>query len=293
MTAMCTTGAIVINGNDGKRRVFGFKTSDSPWTGFWHGQLNRPGGFDSLAYGLVPQQGVNAGMNRAGLTLISSYFDYVENGHDAQTPSESSPAPAVMGNPHWGGDLRGIVQAEALSKCADAPGARQMFEQAFGDVIAPVGGNHVIADASGFIYVFEHCRGKVALQDASDTGYVARSNQSFLLFQEEQGRMAETTRKDREQRLEQAEGVLAELKRDEGDITSAEVIDRLKLLVSMHRGAGDEPGSICAHGLVKGRSNAAEPHETMSGLLWDITGRTMYYTIGHPCRSEWKELRFT
>lgn len=282
---MCTTGAIVLNDCNGNRRVFGFKTSDSPWTGFWHGQVNQLEGLDALAYGLLPQQGINAGMNRMGVTVISSYFDYRSD----QPNMKETPAD----NPYWGGDLRGIVQGEVLATCQNADEAKMLFEHSFTGVRAPVGGNHIILDDVGTLYVFEHCRGQIGLQIATDQGYVARSNQSLLLFQEEQMEQDHIIRLDRELRLQQAEELLANLKRDEEMVGDEEVLIELKALTAMHVSEGSKLGSICAHGIREGRSNSTEPHQTMSALIWDIGNRKMHYTIGHPCQSEWKEMQFT
>ena len=282
---MCTTGAIVLNDCNGNKRVFGFKTSDSPWTGFWHAQVNQREGVDSLAYGLLPQQGINAGMNQLGVTVISSYFDYKSH--------QPLMKETLTDNPYWGGDLRGIIQGEVLAKCKDADEAKMLFERSFTDVKAPVGGNHIILDKFGTIYVFEHCRGQTGLQIATDQGYVARSNQSLLLFQEEQMKQEETIRLDRELRLQQAEHILSNLKKDEDTIKNEDVLRRLRALTSLHIGEGNQLGSICAHDITEGRSNSTEPHQTMSALIWDINNRRMHYTIGQPCQSEWKEMQFT
>lgn len=282
---MCTTGAIVLNNSNGNKRIFGFKTSDSPWTGFWHGQVNQREGIDALVYGLLPQQGINAGMNQMGVTVISSYFDYRRDQPNMkETPTD---------NPYWGGDLRGIVQGEVLATCENADEAKTLFEYSFAGVRAPVGGNHIILDDVGTIYVFEHCRGQTGLQIATDQGYVVRSNQSLLLFQEEQMKQEEAIRLDRELRLQQTEHILSTLKKDEDTIKNEDVLRRLKALTSLHVGEGKNLGSICAHGITEGRSNSTEPHQTMSALIWDINNRTMHYTIGHPCQSEWKEMQFT
>ena len=282
---MCTTGAIVLNDYHGNKRVFGFKTSDSPWTGFWHGQVNQREGFDALSYGLIPQQGINAGMNQLGMTVISSYFDFESH----QSLLKETP----IDNPYWGGDIRGIVQGEVLASCQDADEAKKLFIELFKEKSASVGGNHIILDEAGNIYVFEHCRGQKGLQIATDQGYVARSNQSLLLFKEEQKKQDLDVRLDRGLRLEQAEYILASLKKNEEFVGEEEVLHNLKKLTSMHVENGNGLGSICAHGITKGRSNSVEPHETMSALIWDVTNKRMHYTIGHPCKAEWRVMEFT
>ncbi|RXZ80654.1 hypothetical protein EBB07_18020 [Paenibacillaceae bacterium] len=284
---MSTTGAIVINRKNGEQRIFGFKTSDSPVTGFWHGQVNRPDGYDTLAYGLTPQQGINAGLNSQGLMMISSYFDYVEP-NTFEFGSEQAKDSFVF--PSWSGDIRGIIQAKALGECTIAAEANALLEDAFMGSAA-IGGNHLVVDKNGGLFVFEHCRGRIGLQDATLQGYAARSNQSLLMFHEEQGRISASARLDRKLRQQQAERQLASLKREEAELDDAEVIARLQTLVAGHVGQGGEPGSICAHGIRSGRSNSSNPHQTLSAMIWQVNDKVMHYTVGHPCSSSWKKMR--
>ena len=246
--------------------------------------MNKREGVDSLAYGLLPQQGINAGMNQLGVTVISSYFDYKSH--------QPLMKETLTDNPYWGGDLRGIIQGEVLAKCKDADEAKMLFEHSFTNVKAPVGENHIILDNSGTIYVFEHCRGQMGLQVVTDQGYVARSNQSLLLFQEEQMKQEETIRLDRELRLQQAEHILSNLKKDEDTIKNGDVLRRLKALTSLHIGEGNHLVVLCTW-YYGGKVQLLMAHDTMSALIWDINNRKMHYTIGQPCQSEWKEMQFT
>lgn len=284
---MCTTGAIVLNRGT-EKRVYGFKTSDSPWCGYWHGMVKRPDGFDSLGYGLIPQQGINAGMNERGLTVISSYFDYVEPG--SKDLGRQQPESSAAGNTPWKGDLRGIVQAEVLAKHGTSKQALDYFQYTFRNTQSAVGGNHVIVDPSGEIYVFEHCRGMTGIEPVSSRGYVVRSNQSMTLYPREQELMSQAAREDRETRLKVAVSVLEDMKQREEDLDQQEVIQMLQSMTSIHNGSKEAPGSICAHGVISGRSNASEPHHTLSALIWDVSNKVMYYSQGNPCESKWESM---
>ncbi|MCR8630387.1 hypothetical protein [Paenibacillus radicis (ex Xue et al. 2023)] len=285
---MCTTGAVVIKDRSGGKRIFGFKTSDSPLTGFWHGQVNNPGRYDALGYGLTQQQGINAGMNEKGLMVISSYFGYKEHMPDVASEQKQSSK-----NSYWSGDVRGIVQAEVLAGCSAAAEAAALFVERFSEGMAPLGGNHVIVDRTGELLVFEHCQGLYGLQNATKQHFIVRSNQAFTLFQSEQNQLPEEIREDRGIRQRLAEQILSNIKREEMNLDAVEVINRLKQMTALHAGSGESTGSICAHGVSKGRSNSPEPHETLSAMIWDIRSKKMHFTVGHPCKGEWHEMDFS
>lgn len=266
---------------DGTPTVFGFKTSDSPPVLFWHGKAAGPSRHAILAYGLAPQQGINAGLNDQGLLLISSYFDYAD-------PSEPSALRETAD--YWQGDLRGRLQAEALAVCTDARGALEVLERGIAEGGPSIGGSHIIADKNGTILVFEHCRGRTAWQDASSAGWAVRSNQALRLFPEEQRRMSARLRADRGRRYETASAALRLLAGRPLDSRTA--VDALKRLTATHERDGTGSGSICAHGILHGRSNAPLPHMTLSAMVWDVTAGEMHYTSGRPCVSGWKRMAF-
>jgi hypothetical protein len=289
---MCTTGAVAVTDRSGNTSVFGFKTSDAPLGGgFWHGRVNNPGRYTALGYGLTQQMGINAGMNEKGLTVISSYFGCTDPGVAVAAEAFKSPGQPSDSLSYWSGDVRGIVQAEALAECASANEAAALFTEHFSGRAAPLGGNHVLADATGQLLVFEHYQGTYGLQNATEQQFVVRSNQAFTLFLDEQDQLPEAIREDRGIRLRLATQILADIKRDEAGLDTGQVIDRLKRMTSLHIGNGNDFGSICAHGVTKGRSNSPAPHETLSAMIWDIRSRKMYYTAGHPCKGEWREKR--
>ena len=101
-----------------------------------------------------------------------------------------------------------------------------------------------------------------------------------------------TIQQDRQERLKHTEQVLKKLKEHQHQLSREDILNVLKDMLSHHVGNGSELGSICAHGITKGRSNSEEPHETMSGLIWDVKKKEMYYTVGHPCSSEWRKISF-
>ncbi|MFC5702191.1 hypothetical protein ACFPVX_12890 [Cohnella faecalis] len=292
---MCTTGAVVCRDDRGLPHVYGFKNSDSAPVGYWHGRTGGVEGFASLAYGLFPQLGVNAGMNEKGVALISSFFDYADPENEG-----------ADGSRYWSGDLRGKAQGEALAKARTASEALAVMNDVFErERELSIGGCHIIADPEGSLFVFEHSRGRVAVQDATNQRWVARSNQAFCLFREEQRTMSEDIAQDRNERLQSAEDTLRFL--TERDIQPPDARKALRQLLSSHAyvdsqshcdngmAAADpvnRQGSICAHGIVRGRSNAAIPHVTMSGMIWELSAGTMSYTLGQPCRSAWRKLSF-
>ncbi|MBB6636644.1 hypothetical protein [Cohnella thailandensis] len=276
---MCTIGALVIVDPSDQLRVYGFKNADNPPVGYWHGVAGSGDGYSSLAFGLLPQTGINSGMNEKGLLLISSFFGF-------------SSADKEKRDGFWQGDLRGKVQAEALARCATAEEALELMLERFGQSAEiSIGGSHVIVDRRGGLYVFEHSEGYTAWQDATAQGWAARSNQSFGLFRAEQELQHSDVSKDRALRLERAESVLSGLGNKKLD--ASEAISAIQYLLRMHENAdGSAIGSVCAHGVLSGRSNAPLPHDTVSGMIWDLAEAEMKYTLGQPCRNEWRRLGF-
>ncbi|MBB6690325.1 hypothetical protein H7B90_02825 [Cohnella xylanilytica] len=278
---MCTIGALAYEDETGRLRVFGFKNADNPPVGYWHGTAGGgDGGFRSLAFGLLAQTGINAGLNERGLLVVSSYFG-------CEDPSESE-GPAEPGGGFRSGDIRGRVQAEALARCETAADALVLLQERFEEAEErSIGGSHILADKDGGLYAFEHHRGHTAWQDASLAGWAARSNQAFGLFAAAQARQRDEIVRDRTIRLRTAELRLDALarRRPPGE----EAIAELRSLLASHApDGGGAVGSICAHGAVHGRSNAPLPHDTVSSMIWDVTEGKMHYTLGQPCRSEWR-----
>ncbi|CAI6025256.1 hypothetical protein [Cohnella sp. JJ-181] len=278
---MCTIGAIVCRRADGEASVLGFKNSDSPPVGYWHGIAGSEGGYKALAYGIQAQHGINAGMNERGVMLISSYF-----GCDAPR-SDGGTAES-----YWKNDLRGAAQAEALARCATAEEALGLVLERYRAAAEPtVGGSHVIADRSGRLFAFEHEGDETAWHDDTARGWTARSNQALGLMAAEQAALPEAVRADRELRLAQAQGALSALRR--AGSGREEALAALKALLASKRGAADgaavgAAGDICAAGVVYGRSNAALPHVTLSGLIWDAGSLEMHYTAGRPDKAPWR-----
>ncbi|SFB57819.1 hypothetical protein SAMN05216312_114115 [Cohnella sp. OV330] len=280
---MCTIGAIVCRGPDGNAAVLGFKNSDSPPVGYWHGIAGAEGGYASLAYGIQPQKGVNAGMNERGVMLISSYFGCEIPAPDGR-PAES----------FWLNDLRGSAQAEALARCGTAEEALALMLERYRETAEPtVGGSHVIADRGGKLLVFEHEGMETAWHDDSAQGWAARSNQALGLKSAEQASLPEAIRSDRELRLAKAQETLASLVRS--GCGREDAVKALASLLASKRVSEDgtgasSSGDICADGVMHGRSNAALPHVTLSGLIWDASALVMHYTAGRPGRAPWQKI---
>ncbi|CAM3714877.1 hypothetical protein COLU111180_04575 [Cohnella lubricantis] len=299
---MCTIGIVACRNLEGELRIFGFKNADNPPVGYWHGRTGTSvggggvgesgvqsrggavagsGGYASLAFGLLPQTGVNAGLNERGLLVISSFFGF------------EAPEQAKEPDGYWHGDIRGKTQAEALARCDSAADALALLAERYRAEDGPTtGGSHLLADREGRLYAFEHAFGEMAWQDASQAGWAARSNQSFGLFPAEQRSQREEIVRDRELRLRTAEEALAGLAGR--PMPEEQALEALRRLLASHgpSDGGEELGSICAHGVPYGRSNAAVPHDTVSGLLWNVSAGEMAYTSGPPCRSTWHKLRF-
>jgi|GEM_PF-1101782 len=278
---MGTIGVMRCIGEDGAPAVYGFSTSDSPPAQFWHGLAGGPSRHAVLAYGLMPQQGINAGLNERGLLIVSSHFDFAD-------PSDH---PVIRGvGDCWLGDLRGLIQAEALAVCIDAWDALEAMRRGIAEGGPSIGGSHIIADRSGTIIVFEHCRGRAAWRDETAAGWAVRSNQAFGLFAEEQRLMPVRMREDRARRYETAAATLRLFAGRPADRRTA--VDALKRLTASHERGGTGSGSICAHGILHGRSNAPLPHMTLSAMVWDVAGGAMHYTTGRPCESAWRIMAF-
>lgn len=278
---MCTIGAIVCREPDGGTAVLGFKNSDSPPVGYWHGIAGGEDGWAALAYGIQAQQGVNAGMNERGLMLISSYFGCDIPAADGRA-AES----------YWQDDLRGTAQAEALARCGRAEEALALLLERYAAAARPtIGGSHVIADREGRLLVFEHEGAETAWRDDTARGWTARSNQALALRQADQRALPAAIAEDRSLRLAQAESALQALTLV--GASREEALPALRrLLASRISAHGDAAGDICADGVVYGRSNAALPHVTLSGLIWDAAALQMHYTAGRPGRAPWQTLAF-
>ncbi|MFD2333135.1 hypothetical protein ACFSR7_28090 [Cohnella sp. GCM10020058] len=281
---MCTIGAIVCRSADGGAVVLGFKNSDSPPVGYWHGIAGAEGGYASLAYGIQPQKGINAGMNERGVMLISSYFGCETPAPDGR-PAES----------FWMNDLRGTAQAEALARCGTAAEALALMRERYRDAAEPtVGGSHVIADRHGTLFVFEHDGMETAWHDDTAQGWTARSNQALGIKLAEQEALPEAIRSDRELRLVRARNTLETLARS-GSGQKETLSALASMLASRREGGARAPasGDICADGVIYGRSNAALPHVTLSGLIWNAQSLEMQYTAGRPGMAPWQVMRLT
>jgi hypothetical protein len=69
-------------------------------------------------------------------------------------------------------------------------------------------------------------------------------------------------------------------------------VDALKRLTASRERNGTGSGSICAHGILHGRSNAPPPHMPLSAMVRDIAAGGKYCTTGRSCISGWKRPAF-
>lgn len=280
---MCTTGVVTTRTVDGERVVLGVKTSDSLPSQFWHGIVRQPGGARIAAYGLVPQQGINAGLNEHGLLLISAYLDY------RHIPDD----PERMSARRWTADVRGMIQADILDRARTAREALDSLYREFARFPDSTGGVHLVADAAGELAVFEHCDGRAGHEWRSEAGYAARGNNGLCIYVAEQDRLPGPVRFDRTERHRHMEETMAALSAQAGRLTRAEMIAVLRETLAAHGPDGPERGgTICSHGVDGGvRSNLPGPHYTLSAMIWDVGNRDMFYTDGYPCARPWHTLR--
>lgn len=286
---MCTSGVVSAIGLDGRRHVYLGKTLDFCHTGCWHAVVHHSQGHDALCLGMTPQLGVNSGINSAGLAVILSYLDY-------RGPFEA-PNDAQSGNLlKWKGDDRGVANAALLARCTNVQEAVEFLYDFIPRYPGVTGGNHMLADASGQIAVFEHCNGQMQHQFYTEAGFTARGNNGLLVRYEEQAKLPAEVREDRETRYSAMLACMRETHAALCEGAVGAVAERnFKDMLSSHghRGA-DGLGSICVHGLALpgGRASSPLPNWTISGIIIDVTGRKMSYTVGNPCQSEWRVLQF-
>lgn len=284
---MCTCGALSRYGPDGRLVSYLLKTSDSDFVPHWHGHVRDHRGRSFLAFGIVPQGGINAGINDAGLALMMSFLDY-------RGPREISEAAETGGA--WWEDERGLINADLLSRCASVSEGMEFLFEAVRSRRPRIGGSHFLADPSGAIAVFEHCDGRMEGRLYPDGGVVARGNDGLLIWAEEQERLPPALREDRRARREVMARALAGL---EASVSGGEGPDglekELKGILASHAPAGvDAIGSICAHGVgvPGGRWWSPAPNWTMSGIILDVAARRMIYSVGNPCAGRWRGLSF-
>lgn len=266
------------------------KTSDSDFTPHWHAYVSNPHRFDVLAYGIMKQGGINAGINNAGVALMMSYFDYrVSAGALVAQPDDMFV--------RWPDD-RGLVNAALLAQCRSTTEAIAFLYDAVGRRPGIVGGNHLVADVSGAMAMFEHCNGRMAHRLYSEGGILSRGNDGLLIWPEEQETLPDAVRDDRRLRRETMERSLTDVRAAiaAGEFDEAHLDGKLKSALSSHAQEGSvNLGSICAHGIEAPAARMPMHGEiwTMTGVIFDVVNGRMHYSLGNPCHGRWKSLTFS
>jgi len=292
---MCTIGAITGRDRAGEVRSFLLKTADC-WAGceFHHSIETSEGGVRRIDFSVEPQLGVNSGLNEYGLGVVISYSDYrfrdpeiyprEEVFRDAFISSEKEP--------------RTQMNHLVLSHCKSVPQAVEFIERFVTRHPEMMGGNHLLADATGNVAIVEQCEGKTAVADYSQVGYAGRGNNSSLLIRDKQASISIIH--DCLKRQEQME---AFLKSQVGVLENGDgprFIESAKALLGSHAGSPDQTGSICVHGLqVRGTRAPAigrfgtAPFWTATALVLDLRRREMLFSVKNPCQGEWRSLNLT
>lgn len=283
---MCTSGTLATTDRDGNSVILLGKTIDFYDASLWHGPITNTEGFSSVGCGLIPQIGVNSGMNEAGLGILLSYLDY--RGPFAKEQYVEDEGPLSK----WTGDDRALLNATVLAKCATVKEAVELLYELVPLSPDMPGGNHMLADADGNVAVFEHCGGQ--MNHHFYEGIAARGNNGLLTVLEHQQKLPEEIKTDREKRCAQMHGCVSKLCEgiNAGSLHKEEAIQRLKNILSDHTDGGKAAGSVCIHGLELpgARANTSKPLSTVTALIFDITAKRMHFTTSPPCESNWYKM---
>ncbi|MEW6274656.1 MAG: carcinine hydrolase/isopenicillin-N N-acyltransferase family protein [Bacillota bacterium] len=287
---MCTSGVISAVDREGKKRVFLFKTVDYDLVGAWHAVVRSGRGYDALAIGMVPQLGINSGLNEKGLGVCMSYLD-VKGVEDSAKVESRMPA-------RWAGDDRGLANAAVLASCTTVEEAIEYYYDFVAKHPGTVGGNHMLADATGNIAVFEHSNGEARHAYYTDTGFAARGNNGLLVIQKQQELLPEEIKKDRMVRYQKMNEFLAGLHFElKNGLNDEVIVQKIKGILSYHAPTGvDQPGSICTHNLQLNGARTNQPLPgcwTITSVIFDIMKLKCYFSIGNPCQDQWGTISFS
>jgi hypothetical protein len=276
---MCTCGAISTTDQNGKPVIMLGKTLDFYETGFWYGVVSHSSGYEAVGGGIVPQIGVNSGMNEKGLGVLLSFLDY-------RGPFEMLESNIIPGK--WDEDDRALLNAQLLAKCSKVEEAVNFLYDAIPGYPNMPGGNHMLADTDGTIAVVEHCNGEIKHQYNTEDGYASRGNNGVVAILDEQKRLPDDVKKDRFKRSEAMGDTLQNLLNKK--INQEEVIVKMKEILSSHRQKHQsEPGNICIHNyaLPGARASTHFPLSTVTAVVYNLVDKKMYYTKTNPCQKEW------
>ncbi|WP_066189621.1 MULTISPECIES: carcinine hydrolase/isopenicillin-N N-acyltransferase family protein [Gracilibacillus] len=212
------------------------------------------------------QEGINSGMNEAGLAVLSSYASLTEH-----PPSKNSELV----------DTRGTANEYVLQHCSHVQDGLQTLERQLQQTPSDVGGIHFLVDANYTIGILEHdpVTREIQQQIIADNS-VIRANHPLLL----KGRGAEGS--DRSMRYEKATQAIE-------NIQGKAWLAHLQELLSQHVAPGeDQLGQLCIHQFENtgSRSKDLTPHSTATALIFDVANKRFIYSEGSPCNGQWKIL---
>ena len=292
---MCTIGATVAKDRAGNVRAFLLKTADC-WAGceFHHSIQASENGTRRIDFSVEPQFGVNSGLNEHGLGLVISYSDYRFRDPEIYTRDEHFRDVFVSSEKEPRTEMNQLV----LSNCKTVPQAIEFIEGFVRRHPEMMGGNHLLADATGNLAIVEQCEGTTAVVDYSQVGYTGRGNNSCLLIRDKQASISIIH--DCLSRQQQMEGFLKSQMAVLEDGDESRFVSSAKVLLGSHAGGPDQTGSICVHGLqVRGTRAPAigpfgtKPFWTATALVLDLQRRQMLFSVNNPCQGEWQSLDLT
>jgi len=283
---MCTCGAFVSHNKTLRATSLAAKTIDFYASSLWVGRVHSTEGYQAIGCGLVPQIGVNSGMNEKGLVVLLSYLDY-RGPFDHDDTIKEIPSSGIS---VWAEDYRAIINAEILSRCSSANEAIELLYQLVPHYKGMPGGNHMLLDSEGRLAVFEHCNG--VMNHMFYESYVARGNNGRCVRLAEQSDIPEMVNRDRTERYQSMETSVYhiwEALQQGGTKVNAE--QQLKRQLAEHKNDGGI-GSICCHSLslTGARANTNRVLSTVSAIIFDPLELVMHFTEGSPCKVLWQSL---
>ncbi|MCM3571111.1 carcinine hydrolase/isopenicillin-N N-acyltransferase family protein [Neobacillus mesonae] len=282
---MCTCGAISTRDRYDQPVILIGKTMDFYESAFWHGKVSHTSGYTSIGFGVIPQIGINSGMNEKGLCVLLSFLDY--RGPFTIEKNETIPN-------KWLGDDRALLNAQLLARCSKVEEAIAYLYEHVPRYKDMPGGNHMLVDKSGTLAVFEHCNGQMDHKYYTDKGYTARGNNGFLTILDKQASLPNDIKNDRSIRCSTMESTLAELYNQQFE--EEEILQKMQQTLSSHQtDAPGQVGNICLHAQVLpgARASTYFPLSTISSIIFNVTKQVMYYTTSTPCQSSWHQLDFS
>jgi hypothetical protein len=291
---MCTSGAVSTRDSNGKPLILLAKSSDYRRTGNWFGIIKGNCGYDILGSNRWDIVGINAGMNRTGLAVCRTYFDYREG-----TLNDYSKTELPDHGFDYDSDSRGAVAAAMLERCSSVNEGITYLNE-----IVPIhcykgsgqkGVSFILADSDGGLAVLESCNGQLSSKIYKN-GLIARGNNGLLLFTKEQETLSKNIKKDRNERYKRMLKTLSDiLKKDRIGKSKTQAIEEIKYTFSWHGpDGGENPGAICAHGICApgARTNSSELFYTNAAMIFDVVDKQMHYVGGNPCELKWSTIEF-